>query len=674
MNPTPATRRTQTSPAQTGGEVPDWLARPAGAVEQVGPRVVPVAFAARVSTDDQQDPTLSLPRQLAACQRGLPDGMVIVAYFYDIESGRTDLDQRGHGTAHTKFELPIPRDGGIDELLAEAKRSDRRFDAVICESVDRLARITYYGTKIEHELEQAGVLLLASDEPQATTQRRATAVLTRRMKQGIAEWYVLDMLEKAWGGFEIHTRQGWNVGRAPYGYVADCIPHPVPARRAEGKHKTRLAINEAEAVTVRAIFDLRIGQRVSYRQIAEQLNGDLALYPPPVPTDPARAVGRWTGSTVREILHNPKYTGHMVWNRKARKKGGKVNPVTEWVLSEQPTHPAIITTDQFAAAAAVARHRERSKSGSQPNQHPATRHTYTLRSYVRCANCGRRMFGKMHRTYAYYACQPRDGHRPDGHPAVILAPEAPLMVFLGEFVNTRLLGPGRADFLAASMADLDRDAGADHARRLAAFDRQIAEVSAKQQRLLCQAEDAESGDPFTTGLRRRYNDLDTQRRAVEHQRAALAADAPPPSADSAQALLAHLPIATLDLTGMPTEILRDLCEAFRITITYDRTTRQARYTAEIEAGTISHLRQRLTNPHVQICDVPPRGLEPPTHGLGSTLVLARCYKPVDLQRNPGRCVLVARKPCVAVHAVRLHGTPSGTVATASPGPAPSAAQ
>ena len=246
MNTTPAPQPTQTSPARpatpgglggTAGGLPDWLARPTRALEQAGPRIVPVAFAARVSTDDQQDPTLSLPRQLAACQRGLPEGMVIVAHFYDVESGRTDLDMRGRGDAHTKFDLPIPRDGGIDELLAEAKRPGRRFEAVICESVDRLARITYYGTKIEHELEQVGVLLLASDEPVVTTKRRATAVLTRRMKQGIAEWYVLDMLEKAWGGFEVHARQGWNVGRPPYGTLR--TPSPTPSRPGGRRASTR---------------------------------------------------------------------------------------------------------------------------------------------------------------------------------------------------------------------------------------------------------------------------------------------------------------------------------------------------------------------------------------------------------------------------------------------------
>lgn len=286
------------------------------------------AFAARVSTDDQQDPTLSLPRQLAACQRALPEDMVVALHFYDVESGRTDLALRGRGTAHRQFDLPIPRDGGIDELLAEAKRPDRRFDVVICESVDRIARITYYGTKIEHELEMAGVLLLAADEGISMTRRRATNVLTRRMKQGIAEWYVLDMLEKSWGGFEVHTKQGWNVGRPPYGYLPDSIPHPVPARRAEGKHKTRLVPDPDRADNVRQIFRCRIDERLGYRVIAERLNLDPACHPVPVPTDPAPAVGRWTGSAVREILKNPKYTGHMVWNRRATKKGGKVNPVT----------------------------------------------------------------------------------------------------------------------------------------------------------------------------------------------------------------------------------------------------------------------------------------------------------------------------------------------------------
>jgi DNA invertase Pin-like site-specific DNA recombinase len=39
-----------------------------------------VAFLARVSTDDQQDPTLST-RRFANCQAALPDGWEIVVWF-----------------------------------------------------------------------------------------------------------------------------------------------------------------------------------------------------------------------------------------------------------------------------------------------------------------------------------------------------------------------------------------------------------------------------------------------------------------------------------------------------------------------------------------------------------------------------------------------------------------
>lgn len=167
----------------------------------------PLRFAwwGRVSTEDQQDPTLSLPRQLRNSRSALPAGSVIVAHYFDVESGRRDLELRGQGASHERFDIPIPRDGGIQDLLEHAKSRERTFDAVICESIDRIARRTYFGTKIEHDLEESGVALFASDEPIAVNGKRASAILTRRVKQGVAEWYVLELLEKSWDGFREHT-------------------------------------------------------------------------------------------------------------------------------------------------------------------------------------------------------------------------------------------------------------------------------------------------------------------------------------------------------------------------------------------------------------------------------------------------------------------------------------
>jgi site-specific DNA recombinase len=100
----------------------------------------------------------------------------------------------------------------------------------------------------------------------------------------------------------------------------------------------------------------------------------------------------------------------------------------------------------------------------------------------------------------------------------IVVREELLMAALSEFFNTRLLGPERVALLAASMSTLEEDTDAEHTSQLAALERQIADLSLRQERLLRQAEEADPGDPFTAGLRQRYNDLDTQRRTHENER------------------------------------------------------------------------------------------------------------------------------------------------------------
>jgi hypothetical protein len=83
--------------------------------------------------------------------------------------------------------VKVPRAGGLPELLAAGE-----VDAVIVESIDRFSRMTADGTRIERLLEERDVALFAADEP---LDSNATAILTRRVKQGVAEWYVRDLIE-----------------------------------------------------------------------------------------------------------------------------------------------------------------------------------------------------------------------------------------------------------------------------------------------------------------------------------------------------------------------------------------------------------------------------------------------------------------------------------------------
>ncbi|WP_329066716.1 hypothetical protein [Amycolatopsis sp. NBC_01480] len=85
--------------------------------------------------------------------------------------------------------------------------SHEQFDHVICESIERAGRHM-------HRFERVGVRILAADEPFHLTTvdgrkpKVATFLLTRWVKQSIAEFYVVDMLEKAWDGYAVHAEAG----------------------------------------------------------------------------------------------------------------------------------------------------------------------------------------------------------------------------------------------------------------------------------------------------------------------------------------------------------------------------------------------------------------------------------------------------------------------------------
>jgi site-specific DNA recombinase len=541
-----------------------------------------LAWAGRTSTYDQQDPSLSLPRQLASSREALPPGWVIVAHFYDVESGRLDLDARGQGTAHQAFDLRIPRDGGITDLLGEARRPDRRFDAVICESIDRIARRTYYGAKIEHELEQAGVALFAADEPILLSGKRATAILTRRVKQGVAEWYVLEMLEKSWDGACEHTRQGWNVGRPPYGYQAEPIPHPVPARRAEGKTKTRLRPDPVRAAVVRQIFAWRVTERLGYRAIAERLSQDRDRYPPPVSPDPARSRDCWGYSAVLEVLRNPKYTGYMVWNRRASKKGGRHNPPEAWIWSPQPTHEPIVSRELFAAAQPVAPQRRGSRSGAGLNRHPQTRRSYPLRSLVTCELCGRKMRGKLRRKarrdYLYYACEPPRSlgrqvaaDRQPEHPASVLVRGDVLLGGVLEFFALRLFSPQRRALLAQDLPKVADGEVTAWEARVQALRRTLADLQGRQARLVRTLEERDDpGGTLFEQVARRLGELDRQQQTKLAELRAMVAERPQADAQSVD-LLELLPLLTSErLAAAPEPLLRTLFERFQLQVRYHR--------------------------------------------------------------------------------------------------------
>nr|WP_240929473.1 recombinase family protein [Streptomyces coryli] len=413
------------------------------------------------------------------------------------------------------------------------------------------------------------------------------------------------MLELAWDGWVEHTEQGWNIGKPPYGYLADRVPHPVPAKREQGASKHRLKPDPARGPVVAEIFRLRVVEQLSYRRIADRLNTDPQSFPPPLPNRRDTASGRWTAAGVRSILENPKYTGYQVWNRKARKtKGNKANPISEWVWSTRPTHEPLITKGMFDAAwggrathpgARPARPAQVGREGRSADR------SYLLRSYLVCALCGHRMYGKQSKGRAYYACQPKRDHHESAdwyaaHPKDVWIGERVVVEAVHAFFVQRIFGPDRHAALQQEL-QADRQPTAVPHREAEALRAEAERLTCAKERLLDQlvTEDDADGDPataaeFRRGIRRRYDALETQRRdALARLDELQPAPGGGQGAAGDAALLDALPQLSLRYRDLPTSIQRQIYDAFQLRVRYDCRNRGVEIQATIRAAVLDDL-------------------------------------------------------------------------------------
>src|SRR3954452_15352043 len=149
----------------------------------------------------------------------------------------------------------------------------------------------------------------------------------------------------------------------------------------------------------------------SLARITRALN-DTAI-PCPSAADPQRNSHRsgqaWVLRTVAEILANPRYTGRQVWNRQRTDHNETVpgdkrtslgptsswNPRSEWVFSQQPAHPALVSEADFLAA-------QLASAIAAPKDRVVRR--YLLTGLLICEVCGRRLEAHWVHGRAGYRC------------------------------------------------------------------------------------------------------------------------------------------------------------------------------------------------------------------------------------------------------------------------------
>ncbi len=588
-----------------------------------------VAFYGRVSTDDSQDPSLSIPRQLAKCDQVLePIGEKIAVTFWDVESGQKALEDRGTGKRDWSAEVSVPRLGGLPELLASAEAG--AIDAVIVESIDRLSRMTADGTRIERELEERDVALFAADEPLNSS---ATSILTRRVKQGVAEWYVRDLMERSRAGMEESVRQGWHTGGpAPYGYLLEPHRHPNPQKAREGRKKHRLMIDPERAPIVLSIFTWYCTGELGLGAICEKLNSDLDRYPPPKRNrkDVNDLRQTWSKSQLHSLLRNPKYTGFNVWGRHDKRRGRPVmRPREQWVWSATPTHEAIVTRELFDAVEERARRNGSANQSGKPKHYPQRSRgrvgrLYVLRGRVRCGICGRRMEGSHQKGSNWYRCQyvSRRGEaaaEAAGHPRVLGIKEDVVLAALREFMAVRLFGPERlrllGDELAAS-AGTEADPHEAERERLEAEEKKVEQALHRQ--ALRMEEHDDPAHPVVKLAKQRIEELSSQSDSIAAALADLEiAELPTgPSTEQIEAMLADVPDLREALDAAEGEELAELLDAFDVSVSYDKPGRKLELSAALSSDFIpAPEAKRPPQGRSQDSCIAGAGFEPATFGL-----------------------------------------------------------
>lgn len=281
-------------------------------------------------------------------------------------------------------------------LLADIEAG--RIDTVLTKDLSRLGRNyietghyieVYFPTRrVRYIAVNDGIDTAAADNP-ANALSPFTSVMN--------DFYARDISKKVRTALTIKKQKGQFIGAsAPYGYQKDPADHH------------HLLIDEETAPHVRAIFSwylggtglLGIANRLSQNRIptpAQQKKGMAAA---------VRTPGLWNEGSVRRILTNPTYTGHLTQNRSATisykvNKRIRLQPEA-WIVVEG-THEALVSQAVFDAV------QRRMTQRSYTRRADATA-PHLLSGLVFCADCGATMTFSTSAGTTYLRCKTAKQH------------------------------------------------------------------------------------------------------------------------------------------------------------------------------------------------------------------------------------------------------------------------
>jgi len=285
----------------------------------------------------------------------------------------------------------------LDRLRDDARA--HRFQAVLINDVDRLARDVAHLGVIKRDLEKQGLTVIFRKLPQETG---PISNLLVNILGSFAEFERELITDRTRRGRR-HKVEGDKkyLGSIPaYGYRYHIMD------RALGK-EGRLELEAYEANVVGLMFSWVDREGLSASKVARRLNERCIL---------PRKADRWGKSSVLRVLHNETYTGLWHYNKfqcceprqrktkatypKRAKSSLRLRPRQEWIPLVLREELKLVPRDCWER---VQRRLKRNICFSPRNE----KHSYLLKGLIRCGGCGKRYVGDSWHGRFYYRCAAR---------------------------------------------------------------------------------------------------------------------------------------------------------------------------------------------------------------------------------------------------------------------------
>lgn len=279
------------------------------------------------------------------------------------------------GVSGTTFDRP-----DVQRLLDDAKAGI--INTIIVKDLSRFGRnYIEVGQYVDYVFPAFGIRFIAIQDNVDTENRDSNAMEMMPIMNIFNEWHAANTSKKIRAVKKAHAKEGiYTAKKAAYGYKIGTDKKRTPV------------IDEETAPIVRRIFEM-YASGMSPLKISETLNLEEVMSPAvyaytnlgqkPRPN----GMGLWLASTVREMLNNIIYIGHMAqlrWTSLSYKNHKRFrNDESEWAIVYN-THEPIISQELWN------RCQERKKSVAK-GRRTKVGYTHPLSGFLFCADCGNKM-------------------------------------------------------------------------------------------------------------------------------------------------------------------------------------------------------------------------------------------------------------------------------------------